>query len=898
MSELRKNITSQFLACIEAKRLESFVDDKSLIPVYASSAAKIYPYQIAAARFALRSDFLKGCILCDEASLGKTYEALLVAGQKWYEGKENILVILPDNLLAQWFRKLKTDFTLPYVFWNNSKSIPDEDGLVITTYENAVKRADKIKERDWDLVIFDEADALINYEKESVITLKNAVREAFKLLLTPTPITKDIRDIYGLIHFIDESVLPDINWFYKRYFRKPDNYPELAGWVSQFCFRTLKAQTTDYVNFSRRIPITVDYPLIKEEKELYKLISMYISTENKVAYPEIDNYNLNLLFFKTISSSIQAFVNLLNAPIQRAYGIEKALLLQMQELAKSIPVNSKALQLVKILKTTFKHRKAMKVNQKAVIFVGNNTTLDVLTRILYKENFNVLKYKDNDTLEKFRYDDEVQILVATDLAAKGLDLEFCPVEVNYDVPYNSIIMEQRICRCHRQGQNSDVLVVNLLSKDNFTDVRCLELINKRTLQFNSTFGMSEDIVGNFDTKIKEVLHEFRHRDEVAKSFKENLSTHRQENEQLVENSEDILFTTFTKSISDKVAVTPEYIEEKVDEINKDLWEIVKFYFTEIKPDWYEIDDENKTLKLIEGYRRPYLFSYNDNGRRRNYEGYKTYGIAKDFKPERGRITLTSLFAKGILGDIDTNNMPEAKLYVDSEIEPCEIGFYYATIRSKDVSSTKYILTGHTKSGEELSDKRCRELLKLPVSDSEERTALDKIKYGKLLEDFAGAGNLDDRISKEDIIKEYIENKEGSFAFEIEKLKLLAGRKKTQLETDLNDIKTEIKELKNTTAPNKLEELKIIKRIKVLEKELLQREEKLFYDKAQIDVETEKEIAELTNKYNFRVLISPNFKVQIFNTQKTKQEESVIENPVLEELVLDDPNTRYCIKPQW
>lgn len=125
MSELRKNITSQFLACIEAKRLENFVDDKSLIPVYASSAAKIYPYQIAAARFALRSDFLKGCILCDEASLGKTYEALLVAGQKWYEGKENILVILPDNLLAQWFRKLKTDFTLPYVFWNNSKNIPD-----------------------------------------------------------------------------------------------------------------------------------------------------------------------------------------------------------------------------------------------------------------------------------------------------------------------------------------------------------------------------------------------------------------------------------------------------------------------------------------------------------------------------------------------------------------------------------------------------------------------------------------------------------------------------------------------------------------------------------------------------------------------------------------------------
>lgn len=120
----------------------------------------------------------------------------------------------------------------------------DEDGIVITTYENATRRADKIKERDWDLAIFDEADTLAKPEKEIVKTLKSAVREAYKLLLTPTPITLSIMDIYGLIHFIDESILPDADWFYKRYFRKPENYPELTSWVSQFCFRTLKSQAT------------------------------------------------------------------------------------------------------------------------------------------------------------------------------------------------------------------------------------------------------------------------------------------------------------------------------------------------------------------------------------------------------------------------------------------------------------------------------------------------------------------------------------------------------------------------------------------------------------------------------------------------------------------------------
>ena len=882
--------STRYSALIEAKRLEDMSKDKNLLPVYASSTAKILPYQIAAARFALRSDFLKGCILCDEGSLGKTYEALLVAGQKWYEGKENILVVLPSNLVTQWKRKLDRDFTLPYVFWNNTKNIPDEDGIVLTTYDCAIRHADKVKERDWDLAIFDEADVLANYTKDTTVILKNAVREAYKLLLTPTPITKDIRDIYGLIHFIDESILPDVDWFYKRYFRKPENYPELTGWVSQFCFRTLKTQATEYVNFPCRLPITVDYPLIQEEKELYKLISTYIASDDKVAYPEIDEYNLNLLFFKTLSSSPQAFVNMISPAIQRTYGLEKAALLHIQKLASEIKINSKTTQLLKILKTVFNHLKSMKVNQKAIVFVDNNTTLDNLYMIFRQNGYNTLKYKDNDTLENFRNDEDVQILVTTDTAAKGLDIEYCPVVVNYDMIYNSIQMEQRICRCHRQGQNSDVLVINLLSHENFADVRMLELINKRTLQFNGIFGMSDDIVGNFDVKIKEVLKDFRHRDEVALAFKENLTEHRQANEQLVENSEDILFTTFTKSIADKVTVTPAYIEEKTEELNNDLWELVKYYFETIKPDWYEIDDENKTLTLIEGYKRPYLFSFNDNGRMRNYEGYKKYGLDKDFKPQTGRISFTSAFAKGILREIDTNIAPEAKIYVNADIEPCEIGFYNIAITSKDVSSSRCLLIGQTKSGETLPDEKCRELLSLPIIEIEERTNLEKIRLGSLLENF---GNLDEKISKDEIIKEYIKSQEGSFAFEVEKIKLVAGRKKTQLETDLNDIKTEIKDLKKQACANKLEELKTTKQIKVLEKDLLQREEKLFYDKAQIDVETENEIADLTDEYNFNVLMSPHFKVQIFSTNKEKQPE-----PELEELVLEDPNSRYCIKPQW
>lgn len=892
MAEVINKFPTKYSAIIEAKRLKSYIDDKSLLAIYASSTARIFPYQIAAARFALRSDYLKGCILCDEASLGKTYEALLVAGQMWYEGKENILVVLPSNLIPQWQKKLEKDFTIPYVFWNNTKTLPDDEGIVLTTYECAIRHANVIKEKDWQLVIFDEADVLANYEKDTTIILKDAVREAYKLLLTPTPITKDLRDIYGLIHFIDESILPDIDWFYKRYFRKPENYPELAKWVSQFCFRSLKAQVTDYVNFSRRIPITINYPLIKEEKELYNLVETYLKSENKIAYPAMEEYRLNLMFYKTLSSSTQAFANMIDGAIPKTYGLEKTVLTQIRDLARSIKVNSKTQQLLKILKTVFNHLKSMKVAQKAIIFVDNNSTsLDTIYKIFLQEGYNTLKYKNNDTIEQFRNYDEVQILIATDEAAKGLDLEFCPVQVNYDSPYNSIIMEQRACRCDRQGQNSDVLVINLLSSDNLADVRILELINKRTLQFNGVFGMSDDILGSFDTKIKEVLKDFRHRDIVAQSFKENLVTHREENKKLVENTEDMLFTTFSKSISDKVTISPDYIEEQTTELNSKLWELITYYFTEIKPDWYEIDNENRTLKLIEGYNRPFLFEYKDMGRTKYYKGYQTYRMSHDSSDKKNVISFTSLLAKGLLNDIDSNCSPEAKILVNAEIEPCEIGYYNVTITSKDVMCHKNILVGQTKSGNILSEDKCIELLNLQVIECEERDSIESIRYGKLLEDL-GVGNLDDKVSKEKILKDYFKNKEGSIAFEVEKIKLLAGRKKVRLETTLNDLKTEINDLKKQIERgglNGLEELKLQKQLKVLQNELMKKEEGLFFDKAQIDVEMENDIVDLTNEYHFNVLISPHFKLQLFSYNKT--EENL---PIQEILVLNAKENKYQI----
>ena len=233
-----------------------------LLPALVSANIEVYPFQIAAAMFALRSPFLKGTILADEGSLGKTYEALLVISQMWYEGKEKILLVVPTPLLRQWQGILDDNFSIPYVTLDGDTADFDvPDAIVLTTYDYATANLEAIGSVVWDIAVFDEAHRLSKcYEQDNrAAKLKAAVKDAYKLLLTASPMRNSIMDLYGLIYFIDENAFEEPDEFYKRYFRKPENYHELSRRASYYAFRTLRTQAESYVKVPRRLVVTSDY---------------------------------------------------------------------------------------------------------------------------------------------------------------------------------------------------------------------------------------------------------------------------------------------------------------------------------------------------------------------------------------------------------------------------------------------------------------------------------------------------------------------------------------------------------------------------------------------------------------------------------------------------------------
>lgn len=211
----------------------------------------------------------------------------------------------------------------------------------------------------------------------------------------------------------------------------------------------------------------------------------------------------------------------------------------MQALAADIKQNAKAKELLGGLKQGFARLKELGAKQKALIFTENRTTQDFLFSLLdsgpYKGKvltYNGSRTRDYSVMERF--EKEARILISTDIGAEGFNLEFCSFVINYDLPYITLTIEQRINRCHRQGQQSDVIILNFLNKNNFADVRLLQLINKRILQFS---GMSDDVIGNFGIDLgsgfSKVLGKARTREEIDRAYQDALERFEEENKQLV-----------------------------------------------------------------------------------------------------------------------------------------------------------------------------------------------------------------------------------------------------------------------------------------------------------------------------------------------------------------------------
>ncbi len=840
--------TSPFHAMYAARQLAEFSHGADrLVPAYASSDIEIYPYQIAAAMFALRSPYLKGAVLADEGSLGKTYESLLVISQLYFEGRDRILVIVPTPLLRQWSEILENRFSVPFDVSDRETVADgnpfDSNSVVLTTYEYAALNADLIEKIEWNIAVFEEAHRLAKPDNKTTITLKAAVGDAFKLLLTATPMQNSIMDLFGLIEFIDTGALGDADALYKRYFRKPENYGEIP----------------------RRIPVTADYPLSAKEVKLSAMVDDYLKKPDKLAFPKMDNYDLTLMWGRALSSSPFALCKLADTAFGR---VPEPELSEMATFAAYIQPKEtgKGQELLKALKLAFAQLKKRGANRKAIIFTESGATLGFLHLLLsdtYKTlTFDGSKSSDYSVIKKFEA--EAEVLIATNVAAEGFNLAFCSFVVNYDLPYNVLTLEQRIMRCHRQGQQNDVVVLNFLSKRNFADVRMLELINKRVLQFDGIMGMSDDVVGNFTNSaaagIAAAFASARHRKDIEADFLSTLSAHEERNTDAVQAAENALFTTFTRDIDDQVTVTPQYIKDRTTQINAKLWELVAPYLEE---HGYVINEEEQTAALPDNVESPYLFYYWTGTRNKPYTGLRAYSAKNDFKPVSGRVTLASPIGRGVLYNMEC---ADKGMVLAQGAPTCTLAFYTVMVAEKGESAEYSVFAGKT-ADQLLSDKECRALMALPVLNFTEAGR----RSPAWLKGSTGRSHpheldslIDLKAFKERAALDISDARREETAAITER----ARREKSLLNREVESLKNELRQIENALSRtgSVAERVDAEKRKATTSKSLKTREQSLFLDGLRIDADMEAAVQKITDNANLTANVTRLFNIEMRNAE--------------------------------
>ena len=544
---------------------------------------------------------------------------------------------------------------------------------------------------------------------------------------------------------------------------------------------------------------------------------------------------------------------------------EKALLTKFYELAQKIDKNAKGEKLLTALEKGFSENTKNGGSKKALIFTESTRTQQYLQKVLEKTKYKgkiVLfngsnndekskeiyknwheKYKGTDKIsgsktadkraalvEYFR--DNAEIMIATEAAAEGINLQFCSLLVNYDLPWNPQRIEQRIGRCHRYGQKHDVVVVNFLNTKNAADIRVFELLSEKFKLFDGVFGASDEVLGaigsgiDFEKRIVEILQNCRSEEEINKSFDElQKSMEFDIDEKMIETRKKLL-ENFDVEVAQKLKISKDNTEKFLDKFEQKLWDLTKYCLGDCatfndKKMFFMLDKNPfPELNVNKG---PYRLG-------KNIEDANTYRVGHPL-------------AQRMLADCK-------KL----ELQPKELIFDYTNDKTKKISilenlvgksgwlilksmtvnafeSEDYLLfAGYQDNGEYIDYDQCEKLFMLDVSQIKEPAGIPD--YDKFNTYISGrkAGLLD-----------FISQRNAQFFDEeMTKLDKWAEDRKNSLEIALKQLDKDIKTQKTESKKiiNLEEKVKVQRQIKDMEAKRNKMRRELFESQDMVDKQKE------------------------------------------------------------
>src|SRR5881392_2229585 len=502
----------------EAERIALVPGFDRLITLDAN-AIKELPHQIDVAQRVLRQ--MGGrAILADEVGLGKTIEASIIYRELAIRGlARRTLILTPASLVGQWQGELEEKFFQHF----DTPTDPDDWQRVtraIVSHDRARSRrhAEEILRHHWDLVIVDEAHKIKSHRGATYQFIEKIERD-FILLLTATPLQNDLRELYNLVTLLRPGQLGTWEEFRAEHLvagdhRQPRDPEALRALTHEVMIRTRRSSVALDLDLPPRRPRHPEVKLTRAEADLYQRTTEFLrrlyregfikpaeQEEPEDGAPRRRRTKRGILQLAVIHlrqrlcSSSRALAESLAhlAESERISPQYRAIAKQLAKRAEGIKTHAKLDVLTKLLKET---------PDRLVVFSDHRPTIQLIEERVKKLGRQPIVYwgahstAERDKRIRAFHEDQRSVLIATRAGSEGRNLQFCNVLVNYDLPWNPMIVEQHIGRLHRIGQKREVHIVNLAAAGTIESY-ILRLLDRKIKLFELVVGELDLILGEF-----------------------------------------------------------------------------------------------------------------------------------------------------------------------------------------------------------------------------------------------------------------------------------------------------------------------------------------------------------------------------------------------------------------
>ncbi len=567
---------------------------------------------------------------------------------------------------------------------------------------------------------------------------------------------------------------------------------------------------------------------------------------------------------------------------------EVAELKTFEQLAKSIQKNSKGEKLITALDKGFAELTRLGALPKAIIFTESRKTQDYLLQILsthgYENKIVLFNGTNNDAKSKQIYLDWIKknintdsisgsktadmraalvdyfrehatIMIATEAAAEGINLQFCSLIVNYDMPWNPQRIEQRIGRCHRYGQKHDVVVLNFINKANAADQRVYELLDEKFKIFSGVFGASDEVLGSiesgvdFEKRIAQIYQECRNPDQIETAFAKLRTELEQNISETMQQTRQNLLENFDTQVHEKLRINLEESNRYINQYENWLWKITNFALA-----GQAEFTGGYNFKLINNYGLAHI-------------PLGTYKIAKEYEPDTHHYRITHPLAQHIISQCKAMQLEPHEVIFDYTNHGKKISIFESLVGISGVLEAKFLTINSFEQQEFM----------LLNAMSDDRVLLDYEICSLLLANLSSEaksininGNLDSKLLSnvfdseiKQIINQNLILNNQFFDEENDKLDKWADDMKLSLEKQIKDLDAEIK-LRKAEAKKLLDldiKLKEQRIIKELEKKRSEKRRDLFVAQDEVDKRKESFLTDMETRLNQQISLEELFTIR-------------------------------------